>query len=87
VGRVTVYGTDWCEDTAHARELLDKLHVSYDFVDIETDEQAREWVKQRNEGKEKKPTIKIGNEVLSVPEDIEIKNALQRADLLSEKPR
>ena len=37
---VKVYGADWCEDTRHAREYLDRLGVQYQYVDIEQDESA-----------------------------------------------
>lgn len=82
MGNVTVYGTDWCEDTTHARKLLEELTVPYKFVNIEIDTQSREWVKQKNGGKEKKPTIEIGHEVFSVPSDAELRSALERANLL-----
>ena len=45
---VKVYGADWCEDTTHAREYLDRLGVAYEYVDVEQDAAAAEWVREQN---------------------------------------
>lgn len=75
--KVKVYGADWCEDTQHTRRVLDGLGVDYDYINIEQDEQAANWVKEQNDGKERKPTVKVGGRVLSVPSDEELKSALR----------
>jgi glutaredoxin len=81
--KVKVYGADWCEDTAHAREFLDSLNVSYQYINIEKDGEAAQWVRRHNEGKERKPTIKIGDRVLTVPGDGELESALREKGLIS----
>ena len=75
--RVKVYGADWCEDTQHTRERLDALGVDYDYVDIETDAEAARWVREQNDGKERKPTVKLGRQVLSTPDDEELERAIK----------
>lgn len=77
--RVKVYGADWCGDTQRSLKHLDALGVAYDYVDVEQDAQASLWVKEQNDGKERKPTIKVGEQVLSVPSNQELESAL-RAD-------
>lgn len=79
---VTVYGADWCEDTQHARDYLDEIDVPYRYVNIEEDPTAAEWVRKQNGGKEEKPTITIGGDVLSVPSDEELDTALEEHGLL-----
>ena len=79
---VVVYGADWCEDTQHAREYLNRLDVAHDYVNIERDEQAREWVKRENAGKERKPLITVKGELLKVPEEHELKTALEKHRLI-----
>jgi len=81
--RVKVYGADWCEDTQRTRRQLDEWGVAYDYVDIEDDEQATRWVKEQNDGKERKPTLKVGEQVLSVPNEEELKGALRRNGLIN----
>ena len=79
--RVKVYGADWCGDTKRTLKQLDALSVAYDYVNIEQDEQATLWVKEQNDGKERKPTLKVGEQVLSVPDEEELKSALRRNGL------
>ena len=83
MSKVEVYGADWCQDTQHARQHLQKIGVAFDYIDIEKDKGASEWVKQQNGGKEKKPTIKVGEEVLSVPTDEELENRLRAEGLIT----
>ena len=81
--RVKVYGADWCEDTRRTLAQLDALGVAYDYVDIEVDAEAAGWVREQNDGKERKPTLKIGRRVLSTPENEELESALKEEGLVS----
>jgi mycoredoxin len=80
--QVKVYGTDWCEDTQRTLDHLDKLGVDYQYVDIETDEHAAAWIRQRNDGKERKPTIEVDGEVLTEPSDAELDEVLKKRKLV-----
>jgi glutaredoxin len=79
---VEVYGADWCEDTQRTRRHLGSLGVAYQYINVEQDQQASEWVKRQNEGKERKPTVKIGQQVLAEPSDPELEQALRQEGLL-----
>lgn len=83
MNNVKVYGADWCGDTQRSLKQLDSLGVSYDYIDVEQDAQASEWVKEQNDGKERKPTIKVGEQVLSVPSDQQLESALRTNGLIS----
>jgi glutaredoxin len=80
--KVKVYGADWCGDTQRSLRQLDTLGVAYDYVDVEQDAQASSWVKEQNDGKERKPTIKIGEQVLSVPSNEELEQALRAGGIV-----
>ena len=80
---VKVYGADWCEDTRHAREFLERLGVQYRYVNIEQDEAAARWVREQNGGKERKPTVDVAGQVLSVPTDHELTSALRERGLMA----
>ena len=80
---VKVYGADWCEDTRHAREFLDGLGVSYQYVNIEGDESAAAWVRDHNDGKERKPTVDVAGQILSVPSDHDLTAALRERGLMA----
>ncbi len=75
--KVEIYGADWCSDTKNSLEVLNRLNVPYDYTDIDDNAEAAEWVKQQNGGKELKPTVKIGDMVLSVPSATELERALR----------
>ena len=80
--RVKVYGADWCRDTRRTLKHLDSLGVAYDYVNIEQDEQAARWVREQNDDKERKPIVKLGEQILSVPTDKEIESALRENSLI-----
>jgi mycoredoxin len=79
---VEVYGADWCGDTQRTRRHLDSLGVAYRYINVERDQQASEWVKQQNGGKERKPTVKIGTQVLAEPSNQALEQALRQEELL-----
>jgi len=79
---VEVYGADWCGDTQRTRRYLDSLGIVYQYINVEHDPQASAWVKQQNDGKERKPTVKIGKQVWAEPSDLELAHALRQEGLL-----
>lgn len=80
-----VYGADWCGDTQRTLQQLERLGVVHEYVDVEQDEQASAWVKEQNDGKERKPTLKIGERILSVPDEQELEETLQAENLISKR--
>ncbi len=77
MGKVRVYGADWCGDTQRTLKHLDKLGVDYDYINIEEDKEAARWVREQNDGRERKPTLEINGRVLSVPSNQELEGALK----------
>ncbi len=80
---VKVYGADWCGDTRHTREVLDRLGVAYEYIDVERDERAAEWVRGQNGGKERKPTLDVAGQILSTPTDHELTAALRERGMMA----
>ena len=80
---VKVYGADWCGDTQRTLRHLDGLGVAYRYVDVEQDEEARAWVCAQNDGKERKPTLDVAGQVLSVPTERELDSALREKGLMA----
>jgi mycoredoxin len=80
---VKVYGADWCGETRHTRAFLDRLGVAYQYVNIEEDARAAEWVRGHNDGKELKPTLEVAGQVLSVPTDHDLTAALREKGLMA----
>ena len=74
---IRIFGADWCPLTTAALRHLDRAGVQYQYVDIEKDPEAAEWVRNQNDGKEKKPTLDIDGVVLSEPTSAEIDRVLK----------
>ena len=79
---VKVYGADWCGDTKKALHYLDSVGVEYQYINVEKDEKASDWVKEQNDGKERKPTITVGEKVLSVPTESELNAVLRQNNIV-----
>lgn len=75
---VKVYGAGWCEDTRETRDYLDRIGVSYEYLDVDADPEAKQWVIQRNGGKQKTPTVVIDDQILIEPDNADLENALRR---------
>jgi mycoredoxin len=56
-GEIIVYGTLWCGDTRRSRSYLDRNQISYRFIDIDRDKEARAFVEKVNHGYRSVPTI------------------------------
>lgn len=81
---IKVYGADWCGMTKRSLAVLDRLNVDYEYINIENPgmEAAASWVREQSNGKEKKPTIKIGEQVLVEPSDAELEAVLESNNLI-----
>ena len=83
MNQVKVYGADWCEDTQATLNHLDSFGVPYQYVNVEKDPGAQDWVKQQNGGKQKTPTLDIDGQVLVEPDERELELALRGKGLMS----
>ena len=79
--QIKVYGADWCSLTKGTRAHLDELGVAYDYIDVEQDATAAQWVRDQNDGKERKPTLDIAGQVLSEPSNEELDRTLRAQGL------
>lgn len=55
--RIVMYSTNWCPDCWRAKKVMEAMGVSYDEVNIMTDEDAIEIVERINQGRRSVPTI------------------------------
>jgi thioredoxin reductase (NADPH) len=54
---ITVYGAHWCPDCRRSKQFLGEHQIPYNWVDIEQDKQAEQFVIKKNDGKRIIPTI------------------------------
>lgn len=52
-----IYGKEWCVYCNRAKKLFDDLKISYDYYDIEKDDDARKWALERSNGQRTVPII------------------------------
>jgi mycoredoxin len=55
--KIILYGTSWCGGSHRARTLLEQKGVPYQWVDIDKNSKAREFVEKTNRGFRSVPTI------------------------------
>jgi thioredoxin reductase (NADPH) len=59
VGRVQMFGADWCPDCRRAKRFLRDSGINFQYIDVESHDWATEKVEQINNGKRIIPTILI----------------------------
>lgn len=58
---IVIYGTTWCGDCRRTRIFFDRNQITYKFIDIDRDPQARAYVEKVNHGNRSVPTIVFPN--------------------------
>jgi mycoredoxin len=82
---VTVFGADWCKDTDRTLRALKFFSLPYEYINIDLNPMGKEEVQELNNGEVKIPTVVIegvGTQILSVPSDEELREALMEAEVL-----
>jgi mycoredoxin len=54
---IKMYATTWCVDCRMARRWFDNHNIPYEYINIEENEQAAEFVVRINKGARSVPTI------------------------------
>ncbi len=55
--KIIIYGTTWCGDTRRARQFFADNNIDYEWIDINNDKAATEYVMSVNNGNKSVPTI------------------------------
>ena len=63
---ITLYGAHWCPDCRRSKMFLGEHQIPYNWVDIEQDSEAEQFVIEKNGGKRIIPTILFGDGTLLV---------------------
>ena len=58
---ITLYGAHWCPDCRRSKQFLGEHQIPYEWVDIEQDAVAEQFVIEKNDGKRIIPTIVFGD--------------------------
>jgi mycoredoxin len=54
---IIIYGTSWCGATKRAVDLLERNSITFKYIDIDKDKDARKFVEETNHGYRSVPTI------------------------------
>ncbi len=75
--RLLVYGTRWCGQCRRTRNYLDQHQITYDFIDIDTNFEARTYVESVNRGYRSVPTlVSPDGSLLVEPSELQLINWL-----------
>lgn len=55
--KIIMYGTTWCGDTRRARQFFADNQIDYEWIDIDQDKAAADYVMSVNKGCKSVPTI------------------------------
>jgi mycoredoxin len=74
---IIVYGTKWCGDCIRTKMVLNRNQIDYQWIDIDKDSSAKEFVGQVNGGNFVVPTIVFQDgTILAEPSTHQIKQKL-----------
>ena len=76
VGRVQLFGADWCPDCRRAKNFLRDNSINFEFIDVDINEWATQKVEEINNGKRIIPTILIDGKPFSNPDNDELTELL-----------
>jgi mycoredoxin len=64
---IQVYGTDWCGLTRELREYLMRSRFEYDYLNIDRDDDAQQFVLNMNDGRRRFPLVVVQHQVATQP--------------------
>jgi mycoredoxin len=81
--QITMYSGDWCGDCRRSKRLMDSLGVKYHEIDVETNPDAAQKVRDYNGGHQSIPVIVFSDGThLTEPSDIQLKSKLEELALI-----
>ena len=76
--QIKIYGTSWCPDCARAKQVFNKLKVSFEWIDIDQDKNSAAYVEKINRGFKSVPTIVFpDNSILVEPSNAELEKKIK----------
>ena len=74
---VIIYGTNWCGDCRRTRRYLDYLKIPYQWIDIDQDKDAEQFVLKTNRGLRSVPTVVFADgSILVEPSNLKVAQKL-----------
>lgn len=74
---VIIYATEWCFDCRRARKFLDLHQIPYEWINIDRDPKAEQYVLKVNRGMRSVPTLVFSDgSILVEPSEVQLANKL-----------
>ena len=81
--KLDFYTTNWCGDCVRSKALLKKLNVDFNEIDVDTDQEANEYIKSLQVNHRRIPTIVfVDGSFLVEPSDIDLENKLKELNYI-----
>ena len=81
--KLDFYTTNWCGDCVRSKALLKKLNVDFNEIDVDTDQEANEYIKSLQVNQRRIPTIVfVDGSFLVEPSDIDLENKLKELNYI-----
>ena len=75
--QIIIYGADWCGDCIRAERFLDSFGISYEKINVDQDQNAKDFVIKTNNGKQIIRTIIFpDNSILVEPSNKQLADKL-----------
>lgn len=81
---IDLYGADWCSDCRRSKALLDRLGVSYAYLEVDKDDALRERAIEIAEAQSIPVIVFPDGTHLVEPSDSELRDHLRRTGLAVE---
>jgi thioredoxin reductase (NADPH) len=76
VGRVQLFGADWCPDCRRAKSFLKDNAINFEFIDVDKHDWATAKVEEINKGKRIIPTVLINGVAYTNPDNLTLTQLL-----------
>ncbi len=75
---IKVYGAEWCPDCHRSKNYLEQQKVPYEWIDVDQNDKAQEYIRQLNQNRMIIPTILFPDgSVLVEPSNTELARKLR----------
>jgi thioredoxin reductase (NADPH) len=81
-----VYGAGWCADCHRSRQLLEREHIDYEYLDVDSDPAILAAMLELTGGRNVIPTIVLHDKILQEPTNDELLQALDRKETALDTP-
>ena len=83
MANIIMYGAEWCGDCVRSKRVLDELSISFDYINVDEQPEAKSVVLERNNGATSIPVIIFPDDShLTEPSDQDLRQKLSDLGLI-----